>query len=82
MTLSPSWSHGAFDVADVKCPVSLYQGALDLMVPFAHGQWLASRIPEKFLKKHLYDGEGHISIFLGKVEQMLDEIKVAIDSTA
>ncbi len=71
-----------FDVADVKCPVSLYQGDLDLMVPFGHGQWLASHIPEKFLKKHLYTGEGHISIFLGRIEQMLDEMREAIDKKA
>ncbi|EXJ68783.1 uncharacterized protein A1O5_07714 [Cladophialophora psammophila CBS 110553] len=71
-----------FDVADIKVPVFLYQGSEDLMVPFAHGQWLGSHINQKYLTNHLEQGEGHISIFLGRVDTMLDEIKAVIDDKA
>ncbi|KAH9825863.1 valacyclovir hydrolase, partial [Teratosphaeria destructans] len=63
-----------FGLEEVKVPVILYQGSEDLMVPFAHGEWLARHLPEKFLRKHLLQGEGHVSIFLGKVEEMLGEL--------
>ena len=63
-----------FDLAEVKCPVMLWQGADDLMVPFGHGKWIAENLPEKFLIKHLQDGHGHISIFMGQVEEMVDEL--------
>jgi pimeloyl-ACP methyl ester carboxylesterase len=70
-----------FDVSkDIKCPVFLYQGSEDLMVPYAHGKWLASKIPKEQLTKHLEEGEGHISIFLGRVDGMMKELKSVIDS--
>jgi pimeloyl-ACP methyl ester carboxylesterase len=50
----------------------IWQGSADLMVPFAHGQWLASRLPGA--SAHLEDGEGHLSIGLGKLDAMLDEL--------
>lgn len=49
-----------FDVCDIAKPVTLLQGAEDLMVPFAHGQWLAARIPG--VNAVLPEGEGHLSI--------------------
>jgi pimeloyl-ACP methyl ester carboxylesterase len=49
-----------FDLADVTVPVSVWQGAHDLMVPFAHGEWLAAAIPTA--KAHLYPDEGHLSL--------------------
>ena len=63
-----------FDLEEVKCPVFLYQGELDLMVPFGHGKWIAEQLPEKYLTKHLQEGHGHISIFMGQVEKMVDEL--------
>jgi pimeloyl-ACP methyl ester carboxylesterase len=51
-----------FDVAEITVPVGVWQGAADLMVPFSHGQWLASAIPGA--RAHLYEDEGHISITL------------------
>ena len=49
-----------FDPSDIRVPVTLLQGADDLMVPFAHGQWLASRMPHA--RAILEQGEGHLSI--------------------
>lgn len=61
-----------FDLDHVRAPVSLWQGELDLMVPFAHGEWLAPRIPG--VRAHLENGQGHLSIAVGAVDRMLDEL--------
>jgi pimeloyl-ACP methyl ester carboxylesterase len=63
-----------FDLDEVKAPILLYQGDQDKMVPYAHGQWLAEHLPQDKVKKHLMEGQGHISIFLGQIEKMLDEL--------
>ena len=49
-----------FDLTAITVPVSVWQGAHDLMVPFAHGEWLAATIPSA--KAHLYPDEGHLSL--------------------
>ncbi len=41
-------------------PVSIWQGSLDLMVPYAHGQWLAEHVPDADV--HLVEGVGHLSV--------------------
>jgi pimeloyl-ACP methyl ester carboxylesterase len=61
-----------FGLAEISVPVMIWQGSADLMVPFAHGQWLASRLPAA--AAHLEDGEGHLSVGLGKLDPMLDEL--------
>ena len=61
-----------FELADVAVPTYLWQGSDDLMVPFAHGEWLAERIPG--VTAHLEHGEGHLSIALGAMERMFDEL--------
>lgn len=63
-----------FDLAEIKIPVFLWQGSVDLMVPFNHGKWLAKHLPQENLTTHLVDGEGHISIFLGNMDNMVDEL--------
>jgi pimeloyl-ACP methyl ester carboxylesterase len=64
-----------FDLGEVAVPTSVWQGTEDLMVPIAHGRWLADRIPG--VTAHLEPGEGHLSIALGHLERMLDELLVA-----
>ena len=49
-----------FQPAEIAVPVSVWQGAQDRMVPFAHGRWLAEAIPGA--RAHLYPDEGHISL--------------------
>ena len=61
-----------FDLGAITVPVSLWQGDVDLMVPIAHGQWLAERIPGVHV--HLEPGEGHLSIAVGSVDRMFDEL--------
>jgi len=61
-----------FSLAEISVPTMIWQGSEDLMVPFAHGRWLASRLPAA--ATHLEDGEGHLSVGLGKLDAMLDEL--------
>jgi pimeloyl-ACP methyl ester carboxylesterase len=61
-----------FDLAEVSVPAAIWQGSEDLMVPFAHGQWLASHVPDAIV--HLEDGEGHLSVAIGGLDRMLDEL--------
>jgi len=54
-----------FDLGSIAIPVQLWQGYQDLMVPPAHGEWLAARIPG--VEPHLSDVDGHLSIEHGRV---------------
>lgn len=60
-----------FDVKTVPVPVLLLQGRQDLMVPFAHGQWLSARIPG--VTCWLTEGDGHLSLLaqVGRVHDWL-----------
>lgn len=49
-----------FRLDTIAVPVSIWQGRLDRMVPFAHGQWLAANIPGA--QERLFDDEGHLSL--------------------
>jgi pimeloyl-ACP methyl ester carboxylesterase len=68
-----------FGLEEISVPVMIWQGSADLMVPFSHGQWLASHLPAA--SAHLQQGEGHLSVGLGALDRMLDEL-VAADSQA
>lgn len=61
-----------FDLEEVRVPTALWQGSADLMVPFAHGEWLAGALPAA--TAHLEPGEGHVSIGVGAMDRMLDEL--------
>lgn len=60
-----------FALADVRVPVSLWQGEDDRMVPYAHGSFLAERLPR--VSAHLLPGEGHLTISVGKLADVLAE---------
>lgn len=61
-----------FALEEVRVPILIYQGSEDKMVPFSHGEWLANHLPQDKVRPHLLQGEGHISIFLGRMDEMLD----------
>lgn len=61
-----------FGLGEISVPAMIWQGSADLMVPFSHGQWLASRLPDA--SAHLEEGEGHLSVGLGALDRMLDEL--------
>jgi pimeloyl-ACP methyl ester carboxylesterase len=54
-----------FDLESIRVPVLLWQGGQDLMVPFSHGEWLATRIPG--VEARLLDDEGHLSLAVNRV---------------
>jgi len=58
-----------FDVGSIRVPTLLLQGDQDLMVPFAHGRWLAAAMPRATAR--LLPGEGHISL-LARVSEVHD----------
>ncbi len=64
-----------FELDEIAGPVALWQGSDDLMVPFAHGSWLAEHVPG--VRAHLLEGEGHLSVGVGAIDQMLDELVAA-----
>jgi pimeloyl-ACP methyl ester carboxylesterase len=68
LTLVRPWG---FSVADITVPVSVWQGTEDLMVPFAHAEWLAAHIPG--VRAHLEPGEGHLSL-LAQMPRILDDL--------
>jgi pimeloyl-ACP methyl ester carboxylesterase len=49
-----------FEISDIKVLVQIWHGGEDRMVGFAHGEWLASRLPQGDI--HLEPREGHLSL--------------------
>jgi len=50
--------------------VAIWQGDQDLMVPFAHGKWLAANIPGA--RVHLEPGQGHTTMTVTAIDRILD----------
>ena len=48
-----------FDVADIRVPVLVNYGAVDVLVPRAHGEWLAGNVPGCLVK---VDEGGHLGV--------------------
>ena len=61
-----------FDLAAIQVPAMLWQGSEDLMVPFAHGVWLADHVAG--VTSHLLDGEGHLSVGVGALDEMFADL--------
>lgn len=53
-------SDWGFRVEDIKVPTLLRQGRQDLMVPFAHGEWLAARVPGT--EAWFTENDGHLTL--------------------
>ncbi|WP_411283689.1 alpha/beta fold hydrolase [Lapillicoccus sp.] len=65
-----------FSLAEIAVPAFVWQGSEDLMVPFAHGQWLAAHIPGA--TPRLQQAEGHLSIGVGALDRMFDDLLTTI----
>ena len=64
-----------FSLEEISVPTILWKGNADLMVPFAHGEWFSSHLAGASV--NLRDGEGHLSLGLGALDVMLDELVAA-----
>lgn len=60
-----------FDLAEIRVPVAVWQGRQDAMVPYAHGVWLADRVPGA--EAHLFDDEGHLSL-MAQLDRILADL--------
>jgi pimeloyl-ACP methyl ester carboxylesterase len=61
-----------FDLATITVPVAVWQGDLDLMVPFAHGAWLRRHLGNA--TAHAAPGHGHISLVTSYRNAILDDL--------
>lgn len=69
MTHTRSWG---FDLRAIRVPVSVWQGRLDAMVPFAHAEWLAVNVAGA--SAQLLEGEGHLSL-IQKAPVILEDLR-------
>lgn len=59
-----------FAVEAIRTPVLLGHGGQDRFVPFAHGEWLAARIPG--VDARLHPDHGHLSLFYALLSESND----------
>jgi pimeloyl-ACP methyl ester carboxylesterase len=57
---------------DSAGPVAVWQGSEDLMVPPAHGKWLAKHLPGA--RARLRRGEGHLTFVAAGLGEVLDDL--------
>jgi pimeloyl-ACP methyl ester carboxylesterase len=77
LALTRPWG---FDLGDIAVPVAVWQGGQDRMVPFAHGRWLAARLPSA--RARLLPAEGHLSIVVAKFGEVVDELLASAPGAA
>lgn len=65
-------SDWGFDLAGLTRPVFVWQGDEDRMVPFAHGEWLASSLPTAVPR--LMRGEGHLSVAVAAFDRIVADL--------
>ncbi|MGI8491996.1 MAG: alpha/beta fold hydrolase [Acidimicrobiales bacterium] len=63
-----------FDLEAVAVPVIIWRADLDLMVPPAHGAWLAAHVPGA--KDRLVAGQGHLSLLEGHYRAVVSELRL------
>ncbi len=56
-----------FDPSSIDVPLQVWHGKEDRFVPFSHGQYLASIMPQA--EAHLEESEGHISMFVNRIPE-------------
>ena len=60
------------ELESITVPVSIWQGRHDLMVPFAHGEWLAEQIASA--RPQLRPDHGHLSLVVESIGEILDDL--------
>jgi pimeloyl-ACP methyl ester carboxylesterase len=61
-----------FALSDITVPVAIWQGGVDLMVPSAHGTWLAEHIPTA--RPHLLPEHGHLSLSVADLPRIIADL--------
>lgn len=69
MAFTRDWG---FDLASVRVPVHIWQGAHDRFVPFAHGEWLAANVGGGCA--HLHQQHGHLSLVVDSFPAIVDSL--------
>ena len=65
LAFTRSWG---FELESIQVPTLVVQGRQDLMVPWAHGEWLAHNLPSA--EAWLREDEGHVTLFVNVVPQI------------
>lgn len=60
-----------FELDAISVPVSIWHGTADWTVPFTHGEWLAANVNGAVA--HLYDDEGHLSLW-NQLDVIFDDL--------
>lgn len=60
-----------FDLTSMTVPVAIWQGRHDRMVPYSHGEWLATHIPTA--RPHLLEDDGHLTLLTNRLDEILVE---------
>jgi pimeloyl-ACP methyl ester carboxylesterase len=66
-----------FDVSEITVPVLVRYGLTDVLVPRAHGDWLAANVPGRLVK--IDDGSGHLGG--DPIEEISEEMRWLRDGT-
>jgi pimeloyl-ACP methyl ester carboxylesterase len=61
-----------FDPQDIQIPVFLWHGETDRNAPISMGRYLANAFPD--CKATFYPGEGHLSLFKKKVQEIIQSL--------
>jgi len=69
MAFTVDWG---FDLGSIRVPVTIWQGHEDLMVPPAHGRWLAEHVAGARVR--MEPEHGHLSLYVGSFGALLDDM--------
>jgi pimeloyl-ACP methyl ester carboxylesterase len=62
-----------FELSSISVPVTVWQGAKDMMVPYRHGEWLAANVAGATAE--LRPEHGHLSLALAHLGAILDGLR-------
>ncbi len=68
LTLQP-WG---FNIEDIRCPVTIWQGGLDKQAPLTHAKIYSKLIPKA--KLMFFEKEGHTSLLVNQAEEILRSV--------